>query len=101
MSRRSRRIGDRCKREGEVVKRTRLKVFSAGLVGLALVAAACGGDDSGGSGGRGSGNTVDPGGKAGVQAALGGGTATTAAGGATATTAAQPQPTSIDDWEAL
>jgi len=84
-----------------VVKRTRFRAFGAGLIGLALVAAACGGDDSGGSGGSTSDNTVDAGVKAGVQTALGGGTETTASGSAAATTAVQPQPTSIDAWEAL
>ena len=69
------------------------------MLGLALVAASCGGDDSGTGEGSSSGNTVDAGVKSGVQNALGG-SASTAAGGSTATSA-QPQPTSIDAWEAL
>jgi hypothetical protein len=57
------------------------------LVALALVAAACGGDDGGGD----AAGTVDSGVKAGVEAAVGG----------TATTVAEPQPTSIEAWETL
>jgi branched-chain amino acid transport system substrate-binding protein len=79
------------------MRRTRVRLFGAGLVGLALLAASCGGDDSGTSEGGSTGNTIDSGVKSGVQQALGGGSTT---GGGTATTAA-PAPTSMDGWEAL
>jgi branched-chain amino acid transport system substrate-binding protein len=80
------------------MRRTRTRLFGAGLVGLALLAAACGGDDSSTAEGSSSGNSIDSGVKAGVQQALGGGSATSAAG---SSTSAQPQPTSIDAWETL
>jgi branched-chain amino acid transport system substrate-binding protein len=64
------------------------RVIGAGLLGLSLVAAACGGDDGDGA----SSATVDVGIKSGVEEAAKGGTATTAA---------KPAPTSMDAWEAL
>ena len=80
------------------MRRTRARLLGASLLGLALVAASCGGDDSGTSEGSSSGNTIDEGVKSGVQNALGGSPSTAA--GATATSA-QPQPTSMEAWEAL
>src|SRR5688572_33452317 len=81
--------------KGESMRRTRARLFGAGLVGLALLAASCGGDDSDSAEGGSTGNTVDAGVKSGVQDALGGSTTT---GGATATTA---PPASMDAWESL
>ncbi|MGD9754508.1 MAG: hypothetical protein AB7W59_26255, partial [Acidimicrobiia bacterium] len=72
------------------------------MVGLSLVAAACGGDDGGDTGGGAeTAATVDANVKQGVSEALSG-SATTAAGGTTETTeAAAPAPTSMDEWRAL
>jgi len=72
------------------VQRKRRTLVVAGVTSLALVAAACGGDDSGDSA---SATTA-----AGAQTTTSAGTATSAA---TATTTAGPEPQSIADWEAL
>jgi branched-chain amino acid transport system substrate-binding protein len=80
--------------QGDEVRRKRVKLATAGLVGLALTAAACG---SGGGGNSATNATVDKGVAGGVAAALGGSSTT----GGGATTTAAPQPTSIDGWEAL
>jgi branched-chain amino acid transport system substrate-binding protein len=70
--------------------RGRARTLGASLLGLALIASACGGDDSGGGTTSG---TVDEGVKAGVNQAL--------AGGGASTTAPVADPTSMDEWEAL
>src|SRR3954452_3504011 len=72
------------------VQRKRWFAAGAGMLSLALVAAACGGEDSGEA----------------SSTPTGAGTATsaatsTSAGGATTTTAAMSQPTSLAEWEAL
>ncbi|MPY91488.1 MAG: ABC transporter substrate-binding protein [Acidimicrobiia bacterium] len=72
--------------------RTRARAMGAGLVCLSLVAAACGGDDNGGSATQ---ATVDEGVKAGVEQQLGGGTSTTEPA------APVERPTTMEDWEAL
>jgi ABC-type branched-subunit amino acid transport system substrate-binding protein len=84
------------------MKRTRLGALGAGLLGLALVAAACGGDDKGGS------TTASPSTAASPSTTASAGGSTTTGGttsGATDETIASPSPTglpsSIDDWEAL
>ena len=71
------------------MRRSRARVLGAGLLGLTLVAAACGGGDDGGGE---TSATVDAGVKAGIEEAAKGGTATTVA---------KPAPTSMDEWEAL
>ncbi|MGD9755831.1 MAG: ABC transporter substrate-binding protein, partial [Acidimicrobiia bacterium] len=71
-------------------------MVGAAVVGLSLVAAACGGDDGGsGSDGAATEGTIDANVKQGVSDAL---TATTEAG--TDTTVA-PQPTTMEEWEEL
>jgi branched-chain amino acid transport system substrate-binding protein len=72
--------------------RRSVRALGGTLVGMALLAAACGGDD-GGSGSTAA--TIDEGVKSGVQSQLGG-TATTAAGPGAASA-----PTSMDAWESL
>jgi branched-chain amino acid transport system substrate-binding protein len=73
------------------VRRQRLAA-TAGLVGLALIAAACGGDDSDSAG------DVTT-----TTAAPAASSSTTAApsGGSTTSTTAAPQPKSIQEWESL
>src|SRR3954463_4085577 len=71
------------------VRRTRRITVAAGLVSLALVGTACGGDDSGDSA------------SATTTSGATGATSTTGGGGATSTTAAQATPTSLAEWEAL
>ena len=71
-----------------------LRLWTGAVVGLSLVAAACGGGDSGEGGESSTGNTIDKS----INEAL---NATTVAGGATATTMAKPEPKSMDDWEKL
>jgi ABC-type branched-subunit amino acid transport system substrate-binding protein len=61
------------------------------MVGLALVAAACGGDDGGG--GTATDNTIDKT----INSALN----STTSAGQTATTSALKEPTSMEEWEAL
>ena len=88
------------------MKRSRRAVFGA-LVGVSLIAAACGGDDGGTSGGTetATAETVDQGVQQGVKDALG--ATTTAAGGAATTApgatapASAKQPTTLEGWEAL
>ena len=80
----------------------RARLLGTGLLGLALLGRAVGGDDgSGSSEGSSTGNTVDSGVKAGVQEALGGGDRLHRRRRRSTSTSAQPQPTSIDAWEAL
>ncbi len=69
------------------MKRVRTKAIGSVLVGLALVAAGCGGSDTEDTS---TAATVDAGVSAGVKEASSGTTATTV-----------PEPTSMDDWEAL
>jgi len=72
-----------------------LRLWTGAVVGLSLVAAACGGGSDSGEGGESStGNTIDKS----INQAL---NATTVAGGATATTVAKPEPKSMDEWEKL
>ena len=71
------------------MSRSRTRVVAAGLLGISLVAAACGGGDDAGET---TAQTVDAGVKAGIEAAQKGGTATTAD---------KPAPTSMEEWEAL
>ncbi|MGD9754507.1 MAG: ABC transporter substrate-binding protein [Acidimicrobiia bacterium] len=73
-------------------------VSAVALVGLSLIAAACGGDD-GGSGDT-TAQTVDQGVKSGIDSALQ--STTSAADGSTASTEpAKEAPTSMEGWEAL
>jgi branched-chain amino acid transport system substrate-binding protein len=85
------------------VGRSRLRALGAGLLGLSLVAAACGGGDDGG--GSATGATVDPGVKQGIDQALnGGGGGNGSSGGSAATTtsgAPGAAPTTMEQWEAL
>ena len=68
----------------------RARILGASLLGLALVASACGGDDSGEAS---TSATVDEAVKEGVNQAL--------QGGGAVTTAPFKEPTSMDEWEAL
>jgi branched-chain amino acid transport system substrate-binding protein len=72
------------------MSRTKLRVVGVSLLGMSLLAAACGGDDSGGSATQ---ATVDEGVKSGVAEQLGGSNTTTAE------TVAPPE--SMEEWEAL
>ena len=69
------------------MRRTRTSTVAAGLVAMALVSAACGGDD-----GDEDASATTAGGSAG---------STTAASAAGTATTAEPQPTSLAGWEAL
>ena len=87
--------------KGVAVTRSRRRSLSACLIGLALVAAACGGDDSTETGsGDATAGTLDSGVKSEVDKQLGGDTATTEAGtpASTAATAAPKKAATIDDW---
>ncbi len=79
--------------EGESMQTRRMRTLGVGLLGLSMVASACGGDDGGGS----TAATVDEGVKAGVTQAP----STPAGGGAATTVAPVERPTSMDGWEAL
>ncbi|MGE0732242.1 MAG: ABC transporter substrate-binding protein [Acidimicrobiia bacterium] len=75
------------------------RAFGALVAGLSLVAAACGGDDGGGSA---TGATIDSNVNEGVKDALGGGSATTQVGdGSPSTTAMAAPPASLEEWEEL
>jgi branched-chain amino acid transport system substrate-binding protein len=74
----------------------RVTTIGSALLGLALVAGACGGDDGGGDGAA-TQATVDEGVKKGVADALSG-SSTSAPG---APTAPAKEPTSLEEWEAL
>jgi hypothetical protein len=73
-------------------------MLGAAVLGLSLVAVACGSSDN--SGGTATGNSIDQGIAQGVNQALGGGSTPTSTGGS-ATTTTIKQPTSMDEWEAL
>ena len=77
--------------EGEHMRKGRARTLGVGLLGLALIASACGGDDSGEGSTSG---TVDEGVKAGVNQALAG-------SGSNTTAAPAADPTSMEEWEAL
>src|SRR3954447_11289269 len=68
----------------------RFRAAGAVLIGMGLVAAACGGDDSASSA-SGGGNLIDKGVESAVQAAVGSSTSSAPA----------KEPTSIAEWEAL
>ena len=79
----------------------RYRKWSALVAGLSMLAAACGGDDSGSSDNAATADTASDAVKDEVNKLDLGGTNTTAATGSTAATKPAAMPTSMEEWEAL